>query len=212
MFERFTEPARRVVVLAQEESRALQHDHIGTSHLLLGLVREEGVPGTRRLLARHGVTYEALLERVVLAAGRGERPPSGHIPFSANARLVLEQAAYASEELGQDHVDQPHLLLGLLRVRESHARALLAALSTDPDAVTVDAVRAARTSQPEAPAGVADPFADLLAEYRALAAALGRFGRHAAGCPGGDGCVCGLAEALTRAVGVLGDEPPATCG
>jgi ATP-dependent Clp protease ATP-binding subunit ClpC len=211
VFERFTTQARMAVVRAQEESRDLRHDHIGTSHLLLALLREDGSP-VARLLVRHGVDYDGLLARVVEAAGRGDRAHRGHIPFSANAKSALEQADYAAEELALGYVDEPHLLLGLLRVRESHARALLDGWVDDLDAVTIDAVRAARESQPDTAPGSADLFGALLDEYRELAAALGRFGRHGEGCPGvsaGEACRCGLADALARAVGVLSDEPPA---
>lgn len=211
MFERFTTQARVAVVRAQEESRELRHDHIGTSHLLLALLREESSP-VARLLIRHGVRYEGLLDRVVQEAGRGDRAHRGHIPFSANAKAALEQADYAAEELALGYVDEPHLLLGLLRVRESHARALLDGRVDDLDSVTIDAVRAARESQPDTTLGAGDLFGDLLGEYRELAAALGRFGRHGEGCPGvsaGEICRCGLTEALARAVGVLSDEPPA---
>jgi hypothetical protein len=114
MFERFTDRGRRTVVLAQEEARLLDHNYIGTEHLLLGLVREgEGVAA--KALASFGISLEAVRQRVEEIIGRGQQPPSGHIPFTARAKKVLELSAREADALGHSYVSTEHLLLGLLR-------------------------------------------------------------------------------------------------
>src|ERR1700733_2386073 len=99
MFERFTEPSRRVVVLAQEEARMLDHGYIGTEHLLLGLIHEgEGVAA--RALESLGIGLEAARQQVGAITGRGQQPPAGHIPFTPRAKMALEQAV---REAGQGY-------------------------------------------------------------------------------------------------------------
>jgi ATP-dependent Clp protease ATP-binding subunit ClpC len=114
MFERFTESARRVVVLAQEEARMLDHNYIGTEHLLLGLIREgEGVAA--RVIESMGLTLEAAREQVEATVGRGSEPPSGHIPFTSRAKKVLELSLREALELNSSYIGTEHLLLGLMR-------------------------------------------------------------------------------------------------
>jgi ATP-dependent Clp protease ATP-binding subunit ClpA len=114
MFERFTDRGRRVVMLAQEEARLLDHNYIGTEHLLLGLVREgEGVAA--EALASFGISLEAVRQQVEEIIGRGQQPPSGHIPFTARAKQVLDLSAREADALGHSYVTTEHLLLGLLR-------------------------------------------------------------------------------------------------
>src|SRR5579863_7434264 len=99
MFERFTDQARRVVVLAQEEARLLNHNYIGTEHLLLGVIREgDGLAG--RALTDLGVSLEAVRDQVLVIIGHGERMPTGHIPFTPRAKKVLELSLREALQLG----------------------------------------------------------------------------------------------------------------
>ena len=114
MFERFTERARRVVVLAQEEARMLDHNYIGTEHLLLGLIREgDGVAA--RVIRSFGLTLEAAREQVERIIGRGQEPPSGHVPFTPRAKKVLELSLREALALKKEYIDTEHILLGLVR-------------------------------------------------------------------------------------------------
>jgi ATP-dependent Clp protease ATP-binding subunit ClpC len=130
MFERFTDRARRVVVLAQEEARMLNHSHIGTEHLLLGLVHEgEGVAA--RALESLNISLSAVRQEVEEAIGRGEQQPSGHIPFTPRAKKVLELSLLESNQLGHSHIGTEHILLGLLREGEGVAAQVLVKMGTD---------------------------------------------------------------------------------
>jgi ATP-dependent Clp protease ATP-binding subunit ClpA len=130
MFERFTDPARRVVVLAQEEARMLNHAHIGTEHLLLGLVHEgQGIAA--RALEALGISLEAVRREVEEIIGRGEEPPSGHIPFTPRAKQVLELSLRESTQLGHQYIGTEHILLGLLREGEGVAAQVLVKMGTD---------------------------------------------------------------------------------
>ena len=114
VFERFTEQARHVVVYAQEESRLLNHDYIGSEHLLLGLLhQEESTAGTT--LGRFGVTLQVARTQVERLVGRGGLVPSGHIPFTPQAKKVLERSLRESLQLGDNQIGPEHLLLGLIR-------------------------------------------------------------------------------------------------
>jgi ATP-dependent Clp protease ATP-binding subunit ClpC len=113
MFERFTDRARRVVVLAQEESRLLSHNYIGTEHLLLGLLHErQGVAA--RALGSLGVTLEAAREQVKEIIGPGQQAPTGHIPFTPRAKKILELSLREALTTGSEVIDTQHLLLGLV--------------------------------------------------------------------------------------------------
>jgi ATP-dependent Clp protease ATP-binding subunit ClpC len=135
MFEKFTDRARRVVVWAQEEARALEHDHIGTEHLLLGLVHEgQGVAA--KALESLGISLEAVRERVEDAVPPGQYSrPSGHIPFTPRAKKALEQSLSEAKVLGHRYVGTEHILLGLLREGEGVAAQVLLALGADLDGV-----------------------------------------------------------------------------
>jgi ATP-dependent Clp protease ATP-binding subunit ClpC len=111
VFERFTEQARQVVVLAQEEARGLRHDHIGTEHILLGLLREEAGLAAR-VLESLDVTLERVRDQVVRIAGFGEQESSDQIPFTPRAKKVLELGPRESLSLGHNYIDSEHLLLG----------------------------------------------------------------------------------------------------
>jgi ATP-dependent Clp protease ATP-binding subunit ClpA len=114
MFERFTDRARRVVVTAQEEARMLGHNHIGSEHLLLGLLHEEA-GAAARVLAADGITVEAARTQVEELAGPGSKSPSGHIPFTQRARKVLELSLREALEQRQRFIGTEHILLALLR-------------------------------------------------------------------------------------------------
>jgi ATP-dependent Clp protease ATP-binding subunit ClpC len=125
MFERFTDRARRSVVLAQEEARMLDHGYIGTEHTLLGLLSEgEGIAA--RVLTELGFTVEHTREGVEEIIGRGSQPSSGHIPYSPRNRKVLELALREALQLGHNFIGTEHLLLGLTRdVTAGHTAAAL---------------------------------------------------------------------------------------
>ena len=130
MFERFTDRARRVVVLAQEEARLLDHNYIGTEHLLLGLVHEgEGIAA--RVLRTAGVDLDLLRAAVEDIIGRGDSTPSGHIPFTPSAKKVLELSLREALELGHNYIGTEHLLLGLIRQEDGVAAVTLAARGLD---------------------------------------------------------------------------------
>jgi Clp amino terminal domain, pathogenicity island component/UvrB/uvrC motif len=130
MFERFTDRARRVVVLAQEEARMLNHAHIGTEHLLLGLAHEgQGVAA--RALEALGISLEAVRREVEETIGRGEQSPSGHIPFTPRAKKVLELSLRESTQLGHQYIGTEHILLGLLLEGEGVAAQVLVKMGTD---------------------------------------------------------------------------------
>ncbi|MEA2972374.1 MAG: ATP-dependent Clp protease ATP-binding subunit ClpC [Actinomycetota bacterium] len=124
MFERFTDRARRVVVLAQEESRLLNHNYIGTEHLLLGLIHE-GEGFAAQALERLGVSLERVRAEVEEIIGQGASSPSGHIPFTPRAKKVLELSLREALELGHNYIGTEHILLGLLREGEGVAAQVL---------------------------------------------------------------------------------------
>ena len=112
MFERFTDRARRVVVLAQEEARMLEHGYIGTEHLLLGLIHEgDGVAA--KALEAMGINLGAVRQQVETIIGRGQHPPAGHIPFTPRAKRVLELSWRESDQMGHRYIGTEHILLGL---------------------------------------------------------------------------------------------------
>ena len=131
MFERFTNRARRVVVLAQEEARRLLHNYIGTEHILLGLLREdEGAAATA--LAAADVTLDGARLEVETIIGRGQHEPSGHIPFTPRAKKVLELSLREAVRLGHDYIDTGHILLGLIREGDGVAVQVMVNLGADP--------------------------------------------------------------------------------
>jgi ATP-dependent Clp protease ATP-binding subunit ClpA len=156
MFERFTERARRVVVLAQEEARLLDHNYIGTEHLLLGLIREgEGVAA--KVLAALGISLDAVREQVIGIVGRGEQPPSGHVPFTPRAKKVLALSLREATQLGHNYIGTEHILLGLIREGEGVAARVLTQLGADLDRTRQQAVRMLHGYQAREPAGSGSP-------------------------------------------------------
>jgi ATP-dependent Clp protease ATP-binding subunit ClpC len=115
MFERFTDRARRVVVLAQEEARLLNHNYIGTEHLLLGLTHE-GVAA--KALQYLDISLEAVRAQVEEIIGQGQSAPIGHIPFTPRAKKVLELSRREAKQLGHNYIGTEHILLGLIREGE----------------------------------------------------------------------------------------------
>jgi hypothetical protein len=134
MFERFTNQARRVVVLAQDEAREFNHNYIGTEHLVLGLLREHEGAGARALKSA-GITLGAARREVETRIGRGHQQPSGHIPFTPRAKKSLELSLRESLTLGQDYIGTGHLLLGLLRKGDGVGLEVLVSLGADPNVV-----------------------------------------------------------------------------
>jgi ATP-dependent Clp protease ATP-binding subunit ClpC len=130
MFERFTDRARRVVVLAQEEARMLNHNYIGTEHILLGLIHEgEGVAA--KALESLGISLDAVRQQVEEIIGQGQQAPSGHIPFTPRAKKVLELADRETRALGHAYVGTEHILLGLIREGDGVAAQVLVNLGAD---------------------------------------------------------------------------------
>jgi len=140
MFERFTDRARRVVVLAQEEARMLNHNYIGTEHILLGLIHEgEGVAA--KALESLGISLEAVRQQVEEIIGQGQQAPSGHIPFTPRAKKVLELSLREALQLGHDYIGTEHILLGLIREGEGVAAQVLVRLGADLNRVRQQVVQ-----------------------------------------------------------------------
>jgi len=155
MFERFTDKARHTVVLAQEEARTLRHDHIGTEHLLLGLLRESDGAGASALTSL-GIGLEAARDRVAAAAeqAQGSSAPgqlaSGHIPFTPQAKRTLELALREALQLGHDYIGTGHILLGLVRDPASRGAAILVELGADEAAIRARVIELRPASKPRA--------------------------------------------------------------
>src|SRR5437773_1923146 len=151
VFERFTERARQVVVLAQDEARALKHNYIGTEHILLGLLREEeGIAA--RVLESLDVTIEEVRAQVARIVGQGDEwPATGQIPFTPGAKKVLELAQREALALGHNHIGTEHILLGLVRENEGVAARILLDFDADAEAVRNEVIRALSGAAPVAP-------------------------------------------------------------
>jgi ATP-dependent Clp protease ATP-binding subunit ClpC len=163
MFERFSDRARRVVVAAQEEARALGHDYIGTEHLLLGLIHEGGGVGAKALESL-GIDADGLRERVVGIVGTGQHAMTAHIPFTPQAKQVLRLSLGEALRFGHNYIGTEHVLLGLIQEKEGVAARVLADAGADLARARAEVVR-------------------LLAEYQRRAGSSGDGGQG----PGGDG-------------------------
>jgi ATP-dependent Clp protease ATP-binding subunit ClpC len=130
MFERFTDRARRVVVLAQEEARTLGHDQVGTEHLLLGLI-DQGEGVAAMVLESLGIGSEAVRQRVEEIVGRGDQAPSGRIRFAEQSKEVLKLSLSEALRFGHNYIGTEHILLGLLSEREGVAARVLTGLGAD---------------------------------------------------------------------------------
>ena len=158
MFERFTDRARNVVVLAQEEARLLKHNYIGTEHILLGLVREsEGIAA--QALQALGIGLEAVREQVQEIIGTGQHAPSGTIPFTPRAKKVLELSLREAMQLGDSYIGTEHILLGLIREGEGVAAQVLIKLDGNLNKVRQQVIRmkAGTPATEEMPAAAAGP-------------------------------------------------------
>jgi ATP-dependent Clp protease ATP-binding subunit ClpC len=140
VFERFTERARQVVVLAQDEARALKHNYIGTEHLLLGLLREEeGLAA--RVLGSLGVTLEGARGQVARIVGFGDEPSVGQIPFTPRGKKVLELSLREGLSLGHNFIGTEHILLGIARENQGVASRILLDFGVDAEAVRNQVIR-----------------------------------------------------------------------
>jgi len=154
MFERFTDRARRVVVLAQEEARMLNHNYIGTEHILLGLIHEgEGVAA--KALESLGISLDAVRQQVEEIIGQGQQAPSGHIPFTPRAKKVLELSLREALQLGHNYIGTEHILLGLIREGEGVAAQVLVKLGADLNKVRQQVIQLLNGYQSKEPAGTA---------------------------------------------------------
>lgn len=139
MFERFTDRARQCVVFAQEEARLLNHDYIGTEHILLSLARDDGQGGSA--LKANNITYDQVLAQVMVVVGRPEEAPTpGHLPFTRHAKKILEDALREALVFGHNYIGTEHLLLGLLRgvkqqLDDNPVVQILENISADPKAL-----------------------------------------------------------------------------
>lgn len=140
MFERFTDRARRVLVLAQEEARMLDGDHFGTEHILLGLIREGGGVAAKALEASN-ISLHDVRKQVQLIDGQGTSATNGSIPFTAHAKRVLELSLSGALELGHQYIDTEHILLGLIRGGEGVAVQVLVKLGAEPNVVRQEVIR-----------------------------------------------------------------------
>jgi ATP-dependent Clp protease ATP-binding subunit ClpC len=152
VFERYTDRARRVVVLAQEEARMLNHNYIGTEHILLGLIHEgEGVAA--RALESLGISLQAVRQQVEDIIGRGQQAPSGHIAFTPRANKVLELASQEGLQLGHNYIGTEHILLGLIREGEGVAAQILVKLGADLNRVRQQVIQLLHGYPGKEPAG-----------------------------------------------------------
>jgi ATP-dependent Clp protease ATP-binding subunit ClpA len=163
MFEKFSDRARRVVVLSQEEARLLNHDYIGTEHILLGLVHEgEGIAA--RALGSLNIGLDAVRREVEEIVSPGGSPPSEHIPFTPRAKKVLELSLREAIQLGHNYIGTEHILLGLLREGEGVACQVLVNLGASLPKVRARVLQLAAESTREAPGGwVFRPSSELAA-------------------------------------------------
>ncbi len=153
MFEKFTDKARRVVVLAQEEAKLLNHNYIGTEHILLGLIHEgEGVAA--KALEALGISLEIVREQVQEIIGQGQLAPTGHIPFTPRAKKVLELSLREALQLGHSYIGTEHLLLGLIREGEGVAAQVLTKLGADTNKVRQQVIQLLSGFQGKEPVNV----------------------------------------------------------
>jgi len=194
MFERFTERARRVVVFAQEEARDLNHNYIGTEHLLLGLLRDaDSVAG--RALRELDISQDAVREQVTEIIGRGKRSPSGHIPFTPRAKKVLELSLREALQLNHNYIGTEHVLLGLVGEGEGVAAQVLIKLGGSLGRVRDKVIQLAPPGTGEGPelsiplrreARLRGPFDEVMRRLEAMEERLAAIERHL-GLAGGPG-------------------------
>src|SRR6201996_649868 len=174
MFERFTDRARRVVVLAQEEARMLNHNYIGAEHILLGLIHEgEGVAA--KALESLGISLEAVRQQVEEIIGQGQQEPSGHIPFTPRAKKVLELSLREALQLGHNYIGTEHILLGLIREGDGVAAQVLVKLGADLNRVRQQVIQLLHGYQGKEPASAGTAAAEATPSTSLV---LDQFGRN----------------------------------
>ncbi|GGD14000.1 ATP-dependent Clp protease ATP-binding subunit [Nocardioides daphniae] len=177
MFERFTDRARRVVVLAQEEARMLSHNYIGTEHILLGLIHEgEGVAA--KALESLDISLEAVRAQVEEIIGQGQQAPSGHIPFTPRAKKVLELSLREALQLGHSYIGTEHILLGLIREGEGVAAQVLQKLGADLNRVRQQVIQLLSGFQGKETAGASTGASSSQGETPQSSLVLDQFGRN----------------------------------
>ncbi|MBN8425263.1 ATP-dependent Clp protease ATP-binding subunit [Microbacterium esteraromaticum] len=177
MFERFTDRARRVVVLAQEEAKMLNHNYIGTEHILLGLIHEgEGVAA--KALESLGISLDAVREQVQDIIGQGQQQPSGHIPFTPRAKKVLELSLREALQLGHNYIGTEHILLGLIREGEGVAAQVLVKLGADLNKVRQQVIQLLSGAPGRETASVGAQANDGPASAQGGSQVLDQFGRN----------------------------------
>ncbi|GAA4911638.1 ATP-dependent Clp protease ATP-binding subunit ClpC [Stackebrandtia albiflava] len=177
MFERFTDRARRVVVLAQEEARMLNHNYIGTEHILLGLIHEgEGVAA--KALESLGISLEGVRQQVEEIIGQGQQAPSGHIPFTPRAKKVLELSLREALQLGHNYIGTEHILLGLIREGEGVAAQVLIKLGADLNRVRQQVLQLLSGYQGKEPAGATAGTGVGSEQSQSTSPVLDQFGRN----------------------------------
>ena len=203
MFERFTDRARRVVVQAQEESRRLNHNYIGTEHLLLGILREGDGPAAEALASLE-VGLDPAREQVVEITGRGQQAPSGHIPFTPRAKKVLELSLREALRVGNPYIGPEHILLGLITEGHGVAVEVLRVLGAPPEHVQ------ARVLELVSPAGADPSGADRPVRVVRAPAQLDEVRRRLDAVEGRLGAIEARLAAVERRLGL--DEPPSAAG
>jgi ATP-dependent Clp protease ATP-binding subunit ClpC len=158
VFERFTERARQVVVLAQDEARALKHNYIGTEHLLLGLLRQEKGLAARALESL-GVTVEEARYQVARMIGQGDEVTQGHIPFTPRAKKVLELSLREAKGLRHSYIGTEHILLGIVRENQGVAARILLDFEADAETIRREVIRMLSGGEPPDQEAVSDPHA-----------------------------------------------------
>ena len=197
MFERFTERARRVVVFAQEEARDLNHNYIGTEHLLLGLMRDTDSVAAQTL-QELDIGQDAVREQVIEIIGRGQRSPSGHIPFTPRAKKVLELSLREAMQLNHNYIGTEHILLGLVREGEGVAAQVLVKLGGSLSRVRDKVIELAPPGTGEGPelssqlrpSSMRGPLEGLMRRIEAMDERLAAIERHL-GLAGGAGAAAG---------------------
>jgi ATP-dependent Clp protease ATP-binding subunit ClpC len=160
MFERFTDRARRVVVLAQDEARRLNHNYIGTEHILLGLIHEgDGVAA--KALESLGISLDAVRQQVEEIIGQGQQAPSGHIPFTRRAKKVLELSLRESLQLGHNYIGTEHILLGLIREGDGVGSQVLVKLGADLNRVRQQVIQLLHGYQGKEPVSASSTAGEL---------------------------------------------------
>ncbi|KJL34744.1 ATP-dependent Clp protease ATP-binding subunit [Microbacterium azadirachtae] len=177
MFERFTDRARRVVVLAQEEAKMLNHNYIGTEHILLGLIHE-GEGAAAKALESLGISLESVREQVQDIIGQGQQQPTGHIPFTPRAKKVLELSLREALQLGHNYIGTEHILLGLIREGEGVAAQVLVKLGADLNKVRQQVIQMLSGSPGREPAAVSGAAHDTQQQAQGGSQVLDQFGRN----------------------------------